>query len=66
MVTHSSIPVFLPGKSYGQRSLSGYSPWGHKRVGYNLETKQQQILLMRQKEKLQSSKICKLETLIIW
>ena len=22
--------VFLPGKSHGQRSLSGYSPWGHK------------------------------------
>ena len=25
------MPVFLPGKSYGQRSLAGYSPWGHKR-----------------------------------
>ena len=23
-------PVSLPGKSYGQRSLVGYSPWGHK------------------------------------
>ena len=23
-------PVFLPGKSYGQRNLVGYSPWGHK------------------------------------
>ena len=22
-------PVFLPGESYGQRSLVGYSPWGH-------------------------------------
>ena len=22
--------VFLPGKSYGQRSLEGYSPWGGK------------------------------------
>ena len=21
-------PVFLPGKSHGQRSLMGYSPWG--------------------------------------
>ena len=21
--------VFLPGKSHGQRSLEGYSPWGH-------------------------------------
>ena len=23
-------PVFLPGKSHGQRSLVGYSPWDHK------------------------------------
>ena len=23
-------PVFLPGKSHEQRSLAGYSPWGHK------------------------------------
>jgi len=22
-------PVFLPGESHGQRSLVGYSPWGH-------------------------------------
>ena len=24
------ISVFLPGKSHGQRSLEGYSPWGRK------------------------------------
>ena len=24
------IPVFLPGKCHRQRSLAGYSPWGHK------------------------------------
>ena len=23
-------PVFLSGKSHGQRSLAGYGPWGHK------------------------------------
>ena len=23
-------PVFLPGESHGQKSLVGYSPWGHK------------------------------------
>ena len=23
-------PAFLPGKSHRQRSLVGYSPWGHK------------------------------------
>ena len=28
-------PVFLPGQHHGQRSLAGYSPWGHKRVRYN-------------------------------
>ena len=35
-------PVFLPGKSHGQRSLLGYSPWSHKRVRHNLATNQQQ------------------------
>ena len=25
-------PVFLPGKSHGQRSLEGYSAWGHKEL----------------------------------
>ena len=27
-------PVFLPGKFHGERSLEGYSPRGHKRVGH--------------------------------
>ena len=26
----AAISVFLPGKSHRQRSLGGYSPWGHK------------------------------------
>ena len=25
-------PVFLPGESHEQRSLAGYSPWGHKEL----------------------------------
>ena len=29
MATHSSI---LAGESRGQRSLEGYSPWGHKKL----------------------------------
>ena len=33
-------PVFLSGESHGQRSLAGYSSWGHKRVGYDLGTRQ--------------------------
>ena len=27
-----STPVFLPGEFYGQRSLAGYSPCGHKEL----------------------------------
>ena len=29
MATYSNI---LPGESHGQRSLAGYSPWGHKEL----------------------------------
>ena len=32
-------PIFLPGKSHGQRSLAGYNPSGHKGVGHDLPTK---------------------------
>ena len=32
-------PVILSGKSHGQRSLVGYSPWGYKRAKHNLTTK---------------------------
>ena len=35
------LQYFLLGKFLGQRSLAGYSPWGHKRVRHNLVTKQQ-------------------------
>ena len=34
--------VFLPGKSHGQRSLAGYSPWCCKRIRHDLVTKWQQ------------------------
>ena len=37
-VAHSSIL----GKSYGPRSLVGYSPWDSKRVRHNLAAKQKQ------------------------
>ena len=30
--TWQPTPVFLPGESYGQRSLAGYSPWGGKEL----------------------------------
>ena len=29
----ATTPVSLPGKSHGQRSLVGCSPWGHKELG---------------------------------
>ena len=32
------IPVCLPRKSNGQRSLVGCSLWGHKRVGHDIVT----------------------------
>ena len=36
----------LAWKSHEQRSLAGYSPWGHKRVRYDLVTAQQQHLFL--------------------
>ena len=47
--------VFLPGKSHRQKSLVGYSPWGHTRVGHNLATKQQQ-LWAKKRQRFQSLK----------
>ena len=35
--------VFLLGKSYGQRSLVGYSPWSCKRVRHKLEAKEHTV-----------------------
>ena len=34
-------PVFLSGKSHGQRSMEGHGLWGHKRVRHDFATKQQ-------------------------
>ena len=31
-------PVFLSGKSHGQKGLAGYSPWGSQRVRHNWVT----------------------------
>ena len=48
-------PVFLPGKSQGQRNLVGYSPWGSKRVGHDLMTEKQeekQLVLFGVQQKL--------------
>ena len=37
MATYSSIPAW---EIHGQRSLAGYSLWGHRRAGHDLATKQ--------------------------
>ena len=39
----ANTPVFLPGKSPGQRSLAGHTPWSHKRIRHDLVTKQQSL-----------------------
>ena len=36
-------PIFLPGKSPGQRNLVGYGPWSQKRIGQDLATKHTHI-----------------------
>ena len=47
-------PVFLPGVFHGQRSLVGYSPWGHKesdtteRVTHTCEIYKELIQLNRE------------------
>ena len=37
-------PVFLPGKSHGQRSLEGYGPWGRKKLDTTEQQQQHPIL----------------------
>ena len=39
---NGNLSGLLAWKSHGQRSLEDYSPWGHKGIGHDLETKQQQ------------------------
>ena len=38
-------PVFLPGEFHAQKSLVGYSPWGHKRVRHNLANEHAQYII---------------------
>ena len=38
-------PLQCSGKYHGQRSLEGYSPLGRKRVGHDVATKQQHVLV---------------------
>ena len=40
-------PVFLPGESHGQRSLAGYSLWGHEELDTTerLSTAQKEMIM---------------------
>ena len=38
-----STPVFLPGKTYGPRSLAGYSPWDRKELDMTEQRSQSQV-----------------------
>ena len=40
-------PVFLPGKSCGQRSLEGYSPWGCRELDTNEVTENTKVRLVK-------------------
>ena len=52
------IPVFLPGKSHGQRRLVNYiQSTGLQRVGHNWVTKQQQIMIEKLEELTKNSQL---------
>ena len=40
-------PVFLPGKSYGQKSLVGYTPWGHKELDMTEQLAHTHVLIYK-------------------
>ena len=40
----ATTPVFLPGKSHGQRNLAGYSPWGHRDMTEHTHTHKEYIV----------------------
>ena len=44
-------PVFLPGESHGQRSLVGYSSWGHKESDMT-----EQLTKMKEKKTFKSDR----------
>ena len=54
-------PVFLPGKSYGQRSLAGQS-MGLQRVGHDLATEQQNNIYQMEFHGNRHTTICKIDS----
>ena len=51
-------PIFLPGKSHGQRSLVGYSPWGSERAGHGWATEHSHHFRMSALTSLHLSRWC--------
>ena len=51
-------PVFLPGKSHGQRILEGYSPWGCKELGMTQHTHTHFIKLISSVQSLSCVWLC--------
>ena len=49
-----ATPVFLPGESYGQRSLVGFSPWDHKESDMTEQLNNNLILYRSDKERIQA------------
>ena len=58
------ISVFLPGKSHGQRSLVGYSPWGHQRVPLKLGLPGALLKCLKHKQLNNSSSVNGLRAII--
>ena len=52
-----STPVLLPGKSHGQRSLVGCSPWGREEFGHNWATSLSLFTFMHWRRKWQPTPV---------
>ena len=61
-------PVFMPGESRGQRSLAGYSPWGHKEsdTTYWLNNKRHTLWFLQPERVLLCPPLCLAEPRSCW
>ena len=57
--TWQPTPVFLPGKSYGQKTLSGYSPWGHKESETSWELNMYTTPAMKREQQVGVTGLCR-------
>ena len=59
------IPVFLPEKSHGQRSLEGYSPWSNKQLDATYQLSTQKVYHCEGKKKLHIYKTVEIIVLVL-